>query len=154
MTPKYTFKKATPADAAVVAKIYLASRKAFVSFAPLVHSDASVYSWILEVLIPADGVFILEEDGLAVGMMSLSKKHGVGWIDQLYLMPAAVGHGIGTLLISEAKSILGSPIRLFTFQKNFGARRFYERHAFQIVEFTDGSSNEEKCPDMIYEWRV
>jgi hypothetical protein len=31
------------------------------------------------------------------------------------------------------------------------ARRFYERHVFKAVQFSDGQSNEEKCPDVLYE---
>ena len=38
------------------------------------------------------------------------------------------------------------------FQKNDGARRFYERHGFRLVELTDGGSNMEKEPDARYEW--
>ena len=86
-------------------------------------------------------------------MMALSKKESIGWIDQLYLDPAVVGRGIGALLVKAAKSALGSPIRLHTFQKNVKARRFYERHGFQILALSDGSTNEENCPDMLYEWR-
>jgi ribosomal protein S18 acetylase RimI-like enzyme len=48
---------------------------------------------------------------------------------------------------------LTSPIRLYTFQENDGARRFYERHGFRAIEFGDGSNNEENCPDVLYEWR-
>jgi hypothetical protein len=34
---------------------------------------------------------------------------------------------------------------------NAGARRFYERHGFSAIEFTDGSANEERCPDVLFE---
>ena len=40
---------------------------------------------------------------------------------------------------------------VYTFQANAGARRFYERHGFVPVEFTDGQANEERCPDVLYE---
>jgi len=46
---------------------------------------------------------------------------------------------------------LGSPIRLYTFQANGGARRFYERHGFQPVAFSGGRDNEECCPDILFE---
>jgi hypothetical protein len=42
-------------------------------------------------------------------------------------------------------------VRLWCFQANSGARRFYERHGFVAVEFTDGHDNEEGCPDVLYE---
>lgn len=154
MQERIRIRKATDVDAGVVSRIYLASRKTLVDFAPLAHSDASIYSWIREVLIPTNWVFIADEKGVSIGMMSLSKKDDIGWIDHFYLMPHVVGRGIGTILLLEAKSILKSPVRLITFQQNIGARRFYERHGFEIVEFTDGSANEEKCPDMVYEWRM
>jgi ribosomal protein S18 acetylase RimI-like enzyme len=49
--------------------------------------------------------------------------------------------------------MLGSPIRLHTLQENVEARQFYEKHGFQILKLTDGSENEENCPDVLYEWR-
>lgn len=147
-------RKATLTDSDAISNIYQASRKKFVAFAPLTHSDESIYKWISEVLIPTSQVIVAEEGDIVIGMMALSKREGVGWIDQLYLSPEAVGRGIGTLLIKTAKSMLGSPICLRTFQENAEARRFYEKHGFQLLELTDGSNNEENCPDMLYEWRL
>jgi ribosomal protein S18 acetylase RimI-like enzyme len=153
MTQKISLRKATVADAKAIANVYLASRKEFIAFAALAHSDESIYQWICETLIPSNQVTVAEENGVIVGMMALSKNEGIGWIDQLYLSPGSIGQGIGTLLVTAAKSTLGSPIRLHTFQQNIGARRFYERHAFQVIECSDGSTNEEHCPDVLYEWR-
>lgn len=143
---------ATLADADAIAAVYLASRKTFVGFAPLVHSDESIYQWVRETLIPGCQVVVAEEGAAILGMMALSKSKGKGWIDQLYLSPEAVGQGVGSRLVEEAKSILGSPIYLHTFQENFKARRFYERHGFSVVDMTDGSNNEEKCPDILLVW--
>ena len=42
-------------------------------------------------------------------------------------------------------------LRLYTFARNAGARRFYERHGFVAVAFGDGSANEEGEPDVRYE---
>ena len=41
--------------------------------------------------------------------------------------------------------------RLHTFTRNEGARRFYKRHGFVAVAFGEGSSNEEREPDVRYE---
>ncbi len=154
MSQNLLLRKATLADAVSITTIYLASRKAFVAFAPLAHSEESIHQWVREILIPTGQVTVAEENGVIVGMMALSKKESIGWIDQLYLSPAVVGRGIGTLLVTTAKSALGTPIRLRTFQENVGARRFYERHGFQVLELSDGSMNEENCPDILYEWRL
>jgi ribosomal protein S18 acetylase RimI-like enzyme len=153
MPQKVLLRKATITDAKAITRIYLASRKEFVAFAPLVHSDESIYQWISETLILTSQVIVAEENNIIVGIMALSHKEGIGWIEQLYLSPEAVGRGIGTLLVTRAKSMLGPPVRLHTFQENRDARRFYERHGFKALEYKDGSSNEENCPAILYEWR-
>lgn len=150
---KPVLRKATLADAGAIATVYLMSRKELVAFAPLIHSDESIQQWIREELLPNEQVIIAEEDGAIIGMMSLTSDKGMGRIKQLYILPSAVGHGIGTLMIKMAKSTLGSPIQLYTFEENIGARRFYERHGFQAIEFNDGSGNEENCPAILYEWK-
>ena len=43
--------------------------------------------------------------------------------------------------------------RLWVFQQNEGARRFYERHGCTLVLETDGADNEEHLPDALLEWR-
>ncbi len=152
MSHSLALRKASLSDAEIIADIYLASRKEFVSFAPLIHSDVSIHEWVRNTLIPNSDVIVAEQTGQIVGMMALSKQKGIGWIDQLYLAPQATGQGIGTQLLMYAKTALGAPVRLHTFQENSGARRFYERHGFQVLEFSDGSGNEERCPDILYEW--
>ncbi len=146
------FRAAVQHDADRIAYIYIASRKTFQSFAPLAHPEDSVREWIATHLVPLGGVTVAECEGVAVGLMAVSREEGTGWIDHLYLLPTAVGQGIGTQFIERAKTELGPPIRLYTFQANEGARRFYERHDFGAVEFTDGTSNEERCPDIQYLW--
>lgn len=74
-----------------------------------------------------------------------------GWIDQLYVLPAYQGAGIGRKLLGVARSRFDD-LQLWTFQKNAEARRFYERHGFSAVEFTDGSGNAEGEPDVRYRW--
>jgi len=59
---------------------------------------------------------------------------------------------IGSSFVDQAKDELGSVIRLYTFQKNVKSRRFYERHGFQAILLSDGSTNEERCPDVLYEF--
>jgi GNAT superfamily N-acetyltransferase len=146
---------AAPRDADAVAEVYLASRRAFIPFAPPAHSDDDVRRHFATALIPAGSVTVAVAGSGGrplVGVMAISRSAGVGWIDQMYLLPSAVGRGIGSRLLKHARSVLGSPIRLYTFPANDGARRFYERHGFRVVGFGDGSQNEERCPDVLYEW--
>ena len=151
MTHKLSTRIATQSDANILANLYLASRKEYISFAPLVHSDVAIQQWMHDILIPSTQVWIVEQNGVIIGMMAIAEEQSVNWVEQLYVLPKATGRGAGSLLIAKAKS-LNLPIRLRTFQENLGARRFYERHGFKIIEFADGSGNEEHCPDMLYEW--
>lgn len=145
---------ATVADAAPIADVYLDSRLTFVAFAPLAHSEADVREWIMHALIPMGDVTVAEDAEQIVGMMATScDGYGVGWVEHLYLLPSHVGQGVGSRLLTQAKKALSSPIRLYTFQQNQGARRFYERHGFVATEFSDGADNEEGVPDVLYEWR-
>ncbi len=151
MPESVTIRTATAADAADVAAVYLAARKHFLPYAPLAHPDADVCAWITQVLIPSGGVSVALLAGRAVGMLALSDDGAVRWIDQLYLLPEAVNQGIGAQLLAHALAVLAPPIRLYTFQANSGARRFYERHGFVALAFGDGTDNEEGCPDVLYE---
>jgi GNAT superfamily N-acetyltransferase len=154
MKMKPLLRNATIKDVNSIANVYLRSRKELVTFAPLIHTDESIHQWIRNILLTEEQVIVAEEKGIIIGMMSLINDEGMGWIRQLYIHPDSVGQGIGALMIKKAKSILGSPIQLYTFQENMGARRFYERHDFRTINFDDGSGNEENCPAVLYEWRT
>jgi ribosomal protein S18 acetylase RimI-like enzyme len=151
MSEKIILRNAIQPDVKAITEIYIASRKVFVSFAPLIHSEESVYQWI-DNIVATQNLTLAEKNGAIVGMMALSKKHNTGWIEQLYIAPSAVGQGIGSLLVKLAKQTLGAPIRLHTFQQNINAQRFYQKLGFQIIELRDGSANEEHCPDAVFEW--
>ena len=152
---------ATLSDAAAICEVYLNSRKVTQPYTRLVHSDAEHLQWIAEELIPQKEVSVAEVDGVIVGMMALTRDAQGGWIDQLYLHPDWTGRGIGSQFLELARARLssgpdnpsGNSIRLYTFQENSAARRFYERLGFKEIAFGDGSANEEGTPDVLYEWR-
>ena len=120
-------------------------------YAPPVHSEAQALDWALKSLIPSGGVSVATLDEHVVGVLAVSRAHGVSWIDQLYVDPEYCGRGVGSQLLTAALSSLSRPIRLYTFQQNGGARRFYERQGFLPIQLGDGSGNEERCPDVLYE---
>jgi len=143
---------ATVDDADSVAEVFLRSRKELVACAPLAHPDDDVRRWIRSRLIPGGHVTVAVVDDQVVGFLASSAKD-CGWIEHLYLHPGWVGRGIGTRLLEHARRELPPVIRLYTFQCNEAARKFYERRGFRAIAFGDGSGNEEKCPDVLYEWR-
>ena len=58
-----------------------------------------------------------------------------GHIDMLFMDPRASGKGGGALLLKEAE-VLGAR-SLECFRDNHGARRFYERHGWQVAKEYD-----------------
>ena len=141
---------ATSADACAIVTILIESRRAYLPFAPMAHPPEDVRRWVAEELLPSGGVTVAELDGLIVGVLATSTDHAGSWIDQLYLRPGYPGRGIGTLLLDHAHASLPRPVRLYTFQENLGARRFYERHGYVAIAWSDGRDNEERCPDVLY----
>ncbi len=143
---------ATEHDSERIADIYLASRKRYLPYAPLAHTDSAVRSWIRDQLIPTGNVTVVSVDGSVRGFLAVSRDGSFGWVDHLYLDPSVVGMGLGSLLLREAKSLLGGPIRVYTFQQNQNARKFYGQHEFREIELSDGAANEERTPDVLMEW--
>jgi GNAT superfamily N-acetyltransferase len=74
------------------------------------------------------------------------------WLDDLYVAPAAQGTGIGSALLDLVKAQRPAGFRLWVFESNQPARRFYRAHGLVELEHTDGSGNEEKAPDLVMAW--
>jgi len=142
---------ATPGDAREVAEVLIRSRAEYLPFAPSAHPPDAVHAWVADRLVPTCVVIVAEQHGEIVGVVATSHLDGVSWIEQMYVRPGCVGRGVGTRLLEHAHRHLPRPIRLYTFQANAGARRFCERYGYRAIELTDGQSNEERCPDVLYE---
>jgi ribosomal protein S18 acetylase RimI-like enzyme len=138
-------------DAMPVAGILIDTRATFMKYAPSAHTEAEVRTWVAAQLLPSGGVLVVEECGEVIALMATSVDHGTSWITQMAVAPSRVGQGVGAILLEHAFKTLARPIRLYAFQQNTGARRFYERNGFRAVQFTDGEENEEHCPDILYE---
>ena len=95
------------------------------------------------------GLWVAEAEGRLVGFAGVSGSN----LTHLYVDPSAQNGGIGSALLGHMKSLCPQRLELWVFQKNEGARRFYERHGFQLVRLTDGAGNMEQEPDAFYEWR-
>jgi ribosomal protein S18 acetylase RimI-like enzyme len=143
------------ADLAALVRIFLSSRRTFIPYAPLAHGEDEIEHWLGE-LLARRGVTVACVGDDTIGFVALSSDIGESWIEQLYLAPGQTGLGIGGQLLAHAVRSLprNLPIRLYTFQANDGARRFYERAGFRAVAFGDGTQNEEGQPDVLYELGV
>ena len=75
-----------------------------------------------------------------------------GWVEKLYILPEYQGRGFGRSLLDVAKT-QDTELRLWTFERNHLARRFYEANGFVELDRTDGRDNEEREPDVLYKWQ-
>ena len=135
-------------DADPIARLFLAS-KATLTFLPNIHTDEETFDFIANVVLRDQEVHVAETDGEISGFLAI----GEDMVEHLYVRPDLLRRGIGSELLQRAKERLPSGFRLWVFQENVPARRFYERHGLRLVEETDGSQNEERTPDALYEWR-
>jgi GNAT superfamily N-acetyltransferase len=142
-----TVRRATAADAAAVAQVFLASFHATYDF-PLAHTDDEVRGWVRETIATRE-TWIAVDDDRVVGWMVVAP----GELDQLYIAPDRLGEGFGRGLLEVAKERSPDGLSLYTFQVNDRARRFYERNGFVADWLGDGSANEEGQPDVRYVWR-
>ncbi len=75
------------------------------------------------------------------------------WLTHLYVHPDVMGTGVGHALFEHVTTLRPEGFQFWVFQQNERARRFYESHGAVAVELTEGSGNEERTPDVRYEWR-
>jgi ribosomal protein S18 acetylase RimI-like enzyme len=141
-------RRAREADAQAIALVLRAAFRVSLPFLPELHTPEQDLWFVREQMLVRDEVWVAEEAGAVVGFIGFRE----GWIDHLYVHPDWQGRGIGPQLLAKPLQYRQAR-RLWTFQKNARARRFYEARGFRLVELTDGSGNEEKEPDALYEWR-
>jgi putative acetyltransferase len=142
-------RRAKPGDAPAIARLLRRTFRISLPFLPELHTPEQDLWFVRERMLVQDEVWLAEDaEGALLGFVAFRE----GWIDHLYVDPDHQGQGIGPLLLAKPLRYRQAR-RLWTFQKNVRARRFYEAHGFKAIEFTDGSANEEGEPDVLYEWR-
>lgn len=140
---------AAAADVGEVAELFLASRRDALPYLPDLHTDDETRRWMAGVVFPG-GMWVAVLGGRIVGFAALNSARD--HLEQLYVRPGWHGRGIGSALLERAKDLSTGRLRLFTFQRNARARKFYEARGFAVVDTNDGSRNEEREPDVLYEW--
>ena len=138
------------AHAADCARVSRAARKQALAFLRELHSEAEDLDYYGNHVLQKDTVFIaLDEQRRSVGFIAFSD----GWVNHLYVLPSHQRLGIGGLLLDRAMHSFRT-LRLWTFERNEFARRFYENHGFAVIDRTDGEGNEEKEPDLLLQWNA
>ena len=146
--PQILIRRATTKDAADVATVYIASRRGAAAHMPTVHTDPEIREWVINHMVPERETWVADDRGRIVAVMVLDGE----MVDQMYVAPAEQRRGVGDAMLSYAKKLRPARLRLYTFQSNAPARRFYEARGFVAIEFNDGERNEERAPDVLYQW--
>ena len=137
-----------PTDTQAVGDVFLAAL-AGMTYLPELYTEDETRTFISDVLLPNNEVWVAADGARVIGFVGL-------WgdvVSHLWVYPEQQNQGVGTALLALAKERRPSGLRLQVFQQNLGARRFYERHGFTLVDLTDGGGNREGEPEALYEWR-
>ena len=111
------------------------------------HTLGDAREFFREIVLPTCHVLVATQRGTRKGVMALE----LPWIRQLSVFPPYQHQGIGRALLMHARSMSTDELRVFTFQRNAAARKFYESHGFVPVAFSVSPPPE--CePDVEYRW--
>lgn len=134
-------------DMPSAARIHRAAFNASFPWIGALHTPQEDLGYWSEHLFATCNIWGAEIDGRLIGVIAFNDDR----IEQLYVDPGFQNAGAGTALLEIALETSRS-LRLWTFQRNKRARRFYERHGFVAIEMANGSENEEREPDVLYRW--
>jgi ribosomal protein S18 acetylase RimI-like enzyme len=140
-------RRAEPEDTEAVADVFAASIETL-TFLPPIHTIEEHRRFISEVVTRDHELWVAEEGERLVGFAAIRGDT----LGHIYVHPDVHGQGIGSALLTKTKELRPQGFTLWTFPQNERACRFYERHGLRAIRFTDGSGNEEKLPDVQYEW--
>jgi ribosomal protein S18 acetylase RimI-like enzyme len=98
--------------------------------------DAIREVWAGALADPEVEVYVAEDDGLAVGAVSL----GNGYLSTLYVLPAYQGRGVGSALhdlaLARLRALGFDQAKLWTLRENHSGRRFYEGRGWELTDET------------------
>jgi GNAT superfamily N-acetyltransferase len=147
MVTRFTYRRATASDSDSIAAVFSASFRRL-TFLPTLHTVEDDRGFIADVILKQCEVTVAESASRIVSFLARDGEE----VRLLYTHPDFMGAGAGSLLLDGAKA--SAPmLELWCFQANAAARRFYERHGFHAIRFTNGEDNEEKMPDVRYRWQ-
>jgi ribosomal protein S18 acetylase RimI-like enzyme len=137
-------------DMLQVSRVFRLARMQAQPYLPILHSPEEDLEYFTDVVFPNDQIYVSQEpvNKKIVGFIAFNHL----FIDQHYLLPDRRGQGIGSALLKLAQD-QSDNLRLFVFQKNHAAIRFYQKHGFHAVKETDGADNEENEPDLLMQWQ-
>lgn len=144
-----TLRPASPRDAEAIAGVFSPSLR-LLTFLPELHTLEEDRWFIANVILKECDVTVATHSDRIISFLARQAEE----IRLLHSHPDFIGRGAGSRLLTAAKKADVKALELWCFQENLAARRFYERHGFRPIAFTDGSGNDEKTPDVRYRWEA
>jgi putative acetyltransferase len=141
-------RQASRDEADALAVILRVAMRTAMPFLPELHTSEEDRWFVGDVVFTRCDVWVAELEGRIAGFIAIGDE----LVEHLYVQPEHQGAGIGRALLDRAKELRPTGFRLWVFQRNAGARAFYEARGLRLVELTDGAGNEEREPDALYEW--
>ena len=139
---------ATLNDHSVCAEIHMSVRAHMVFLPSDLHTAEETHAWMRDAVFRSDRVWVAEYADRIVGYASADNE----FLNNLYVLSEHQGRGIGAALLAEVKEHSRDGVKLWTFEPNRAAIRFYERHGFATIRRTDGHTNEENVADRLMTW--
>jgi ribosomal protein S18 acetylase RimI-like enzyme len=141
-----TIMPATEEDAANIAQLHHLVRESSMSYLPRLHTVEETKGFFRKV-VATRNVLLAKTGGILIAYCA----YGDGWIEHLYVHPDYQRLKVGWALLEKTMAHQQA-LRLWVFQRNRDAIRFYEKAGFRLVRETDGADNEEHEPDALYVW--
>jgi GNAT superfamily N-acetyltransferase len=103
-----------------------------------------------EELVQGWRLYVAMRDGRIVGMLALKPASAI--LDQLFVLPAERGRGVGKALLDMAKSVLQGGFELRVAASNAQGRRFYESEGLRFARA--GAHPRTGASVCYYQWRI
>ncbi len=116
---------------------------------PETRTPEEVLGWLRgRVEMPGHELWVAVRGELALGFALLEGA----WLNLIYVHPHRPAAGVGAALLDVVKSLRPEGFGLRVHQANERARSFYLRHGLVELERTDGSSYDDRQPDLQMAW--
>lgn len=150
--PDLVLRPSLPGEAETLAEVQLLARRSARMPTPR-GGAAALRDRLEERLASSAEVWVAEVGGPVVGYLLLTET----WVDDLYVVPAAARHGVGTALLDLAKSLRPRGFGLYVLEDNLSALAFYlGRGLVVVVHHPDGGGADAReeggCPDVELAW--
>lgn len=109
------------------------------------HSFDDHVNFLLNVLSKTCDIDLCMENDNILAFVAYDEE----WIQQLYVSIHAQGQGLGSMLLNHVME-KRDHLKLYTFDSNHKAKRFYEKHGF--IGQLGSYDNEEGLLDILYIW--